>query len=361
MLAAFSSLESVTAVVAANALLWFVSAAAAPVLTLLVIADAPETEWPGRIADLNRFQGFGWAGGLVLGMVWLWALTPELGSALTAQRWLFRACAACTAGAAAVAFRWLPESTTGLEQHERRRIGRILTGTHRNVRAATFAFAPNRLYWTTQAVRPRRLARRISTRLGAYFLAVALFSTGFAVFWAPLPAYLSTAGYGGGATFAMYLATSLTAALCYGGVGRLSGRFDVRLLQSSALGVRAGVFPLVALVGATGVLTAITSGGLFVVLGVTWAVIAVTSTAVVTRLAPASARGEALGVQTALVTAAGGVGGLLGGWLAQFGYLTAFGTAGAFVAAGAVAVASLRGLSTRAESGAATTPEHSGK
>jgi hypothetical protein len=51
----------VTAVVAANALLWFVSAAAAPVLTLLVIADAPETEWPGRIADLNRFQGFGWA------------------------------------------------------------------------------------------------------------------------------------------------------------------------------------------------------------------------------------------------------------------------------------------------------------
>lgn len=359
ILALLPALDSVVSVVAVNALLWFVSAAAGPVLTLQVIADAPEREWSQRIAELNRFQGFGWAGGLVLGMVWLWILAPGFGSALAARRWLFWVCAACIAGAATAAARWLPQSKTILGGSERRRIARFLTGSHRNVRAATFAFAPNRLYWTTQAVRPRRLVRRFTSRLGAYFLAVALFSTGFAAFWAPLPAYLSTAGYGGDAVFALYLATSLTAAFCYEGVGTLSGRFDVRLLQSSALGVRAGAFPAVALLGAAGILSLVATGGTFVVLGVTWAVIAVTGTAVVTRLAPASARGETLGVHTALVTAAGGAGGLLGGWVAQFGYVAAFGTAGGLVAAGAVVVATLQGLSTLEEPEAGTTRESS--
>lgn len=357
ILAVLPALDSVASVVAANALLWFVSAAAGPVLTLQVIADAPEREWSKRIAELNRFQGFGWAGGLVLGMVWLWVFAPRFGSALAARRWLFWVCAVCTAGAATAAAQWLPECKTILRGSERRRIARFLAGSHRNVRAATFVFAPNRLYWTTQAVRPRRLVRRFTSRLGAYFLAVALFSTGFAAFWAPLPAYLTTVGYGGDAIFALYLATSLTAALCYGGVGKLSGHFDVRLLQSSALGVRAGAFPAVALVGAAGILPLVAAGGTFVVLGVTWAVIAVIGTAVVTRLAPASARGETLGVHASLVTAAGGVGGLLGGWVAQFGYVVAFGTAGGLVAAGAAVVATLRGLSSLEDSETETTQE----
>jgi len=79
---------------------------------------------------------------------------------------------------------------------------------------------------------------------------------------------------------------------------------------------------------------------------VTWAVNAVTGTALVTRLAPASARGEALGVHAALVTAAGGVGGLAGGWAATYGYGVAFGGAGALVAVGAGVVALLGRLST---------------
>ena len=133
--------------------------------------------------------------------------------------------------------------------------------------------------------------------------------------------------------------------MCYRGVGELSARVDVRLLQTRALGVRSLLFPAVALVGTAGLLALATAGGAFAVFGATWAVIAVTGTAVVTRLAPASTRGGMLGVHAALVAAAGGIGGLLGGWAAQFGYWVAFGLAGGLVALGAAVVATLRGLS----------------
>lgn len=346
ILAVLPTLDSVTAVITANALLWFVSAAAGPVMTLLVVADAPEREWPRLIASLNRFQGFGWAGGLVLGTVWLGALASEFASPLAARRWLFVVCTACIAVAAVAASRWVPSPSAELRRGERRRIAHLVTHTHRNVRAATFAFTPNRLYWTVQNVRPTRLRRRFTVPLAAYLLAVAFFSTGFAAFWAPLPAYLSTAGYAGDAMFGLYLATSLTAAVCYRGAGELSARFDVHLLQIGALGTRSWTFPVVALLGVTGLLSFVAAGGVFVVLGVTWAVIAVTGTAVVARLAPRSARGETLGVHAALVAASGGVGGLLGGWVAQFGYWLAFAMAGVLVAAGATTVAGIRELST---------------
>ncbi|WP_435178350.1 MFS transporter [Halorussus sp. AFM4] len=347
-LAALPLLDSVTAVLTVNAVLWFVSAAAGPVLTLLVVADAPEREWSRRIAALNRYQGFGWAGGLVLGTAWLGALAPRFASPLAARRWLFVVGAGLTAVSAAAAAAWVPSpDETDLRRSDRRRIARFLSRTNRHVRTATFAFSPNRLYWTTLGLRPRQVGRRFTPRLAGYFAAVALFSTGFAAFWAPLPAYLSAAGHGGDATFGLYLATSLASVVCYGPVGELADRVDVRLFQSGALGVRAVAFPAVAVVGALVGLPALTGAvGVFLVLGATWAVIAVTGTGLVTRHAPAAVRGEALGVHAALVAAAGGVGGLLGGWTAGFGYLPAFGVAGGLVAAGAVVVAGLRGLST---------------
>ncbi|UPV73709.1 MFS transporter [Halorussus limi] len=363
-LAAIPLVESVTAVLALNALLWFVSAAGGPVLTLLVVADAPESEWSRRIAALNKYQGYGWAGGLVLGTAWLGVLAPRFASPLAARQWLFAVCGALAAVSAAAAAKWVPSvspAAADLGRGQRRRVARLLSRTQRNAKTATFAFTPNRLYWTTLGIRPRRLVGRFTPRLTAYFLAVALFSTGFATFWAPLPAYLSTAGHGGDATFGLYLATSLASALCYGVVGELSDRFDVRLFQSAALGVRALAFPAVAVVGsAAGAVGLTANGGVFALLGVTWAVIAVTGTGLVTRLAPASLRGESLGVHAALVAASGGVGGLLGGWAAQFGYGVAFAVAGALVAAGAVVVAALRGLSTAGGSGVATAGSESG-
>jgi MFS family permease len=89
----------------------------------------------------------------------------------------------------------------------------------------------------------------------------------------------------------------------------------------------------------------------FALLGASWAVIAVLGTAIVTKLAPTSVRGESLGVHTAITAVAGGVGGLLGGWVASFGYLAAFGAAGGLVFLGAALVGSVRVLSASTDHG----------
>ncbi|KKF39957.1 MFS transporter, partial [Halorubrum saccharovorum] len=85
----------------------------------------------------------------------------------------------------------------------------------------------------------------------------------------------------------------------------------------------------------------------FAVIGVTWAAIAVTAAALVTRLAPPAIRGEALGAYGALVAIGGGLGGIVGGWLASFGYSITFAAAGGTVVVGAGIVAALARRSER--------------
>jgi predicted MFS family arabinose efflux permease len=113
--------------------------------------------------------------------------------------------------------------------------------------------------------------------------------------------------------------------------------------------------PLVALVGAAvaaSLVGTLATGVLFVIIGLTWAVIAVTAGTIVTRLAPSSLRGEALGVYTALSTLAGGIGSIAGGALARAAdFVVAFGVAGVVIVAGAAIVLALRGISERTGSG----------
>lgn len=348
-LAAVPLLRDVSAVIVANAALWLVVASVAPVLTMLVLADAPSETWSERIGQLNTYQGYGWAGGLVLGSLWPLVGRTLLGPGLVTPG-LFWLLAACAGAAVVLAAGSLPAPPPGppiTTDRAARRVARIVTASGRGIRGATFVFAPNRLYWTSRSFDPRRLARRLDTPTEIYLVAATLFFTGFAAFWAPLPLYFTQAGFTPGGIFGLYLASSLASAVLYGWVGRIAARADARLLQSGALTVRGALFPLVALVGGLGTLTV--EYGIAVValalIGGTWAVIAVVGTAIVTRLAPAAVRGELLGVYTALAAIAGGVGGLLGGGVAEVDFLLAFGMAGGLVVLGAVLVASLRVLS----------------
>lgn len=345
-------LSSIPVLILLNAVLWLVFAAAGPVLTLLVVADVPETEWNHEIALLNKYQGYGWAAGLLLGIVWSVGVGFFLSPALTQQS-LFVACGGVSALAAVLLARWMPSpSERQLRQVDPERVARLLSVGRRGVRSATFAFNPNRLYWTTRNMHPKRLADRFTSTLAAYFVGVVLFFTGFAAFFAPLPLFLSQeGGFSSDMIFGLYLVSGLGSAAFYTGAGRLSGRLDLRVLQAGALGLRAVAMPLVAVAGVafaatlTGTLVA---GVLFVVIGITWAVIAVTAGTIVTRIAPAGLRGEALGVYAALSAFAGGIGSIAGGALAtRYGFVVAFGSAGGVILVGAALVLSLRGISSR--------------
>lgn len=348
-LAVIPLLASITAVIVANAVLWLVVASVGPVLTMLVVDDAPESAWSERIGLLNKYQGYGWAGGLVLGTVWpLVGVLVVGGTAITqALFWVLAACAGVsTLGAAQSLPNPAPEDHVTSERRVRH-VARLISSSRRGIKGATFAFSPNRLYWTTQGIHPSRLKGRLNPALATYLAAAALFFTGFAAFWAPLPLFFTDLGFQSGQVFALYLASSLGSALLYEGAGRFASKYDIRLLQSGALAARGVLFPVVAVVTGIGALSVglVTAGAGLAAIGVTWAFIAVIGTAIVTRLAPPSVRGEVLGVHTALGAVAGGLGGVLGGWAASFGYLVAFGVAGGLVLVGAVLVLSLRMLS----------------
>jgi len=353
-LAAVPLLGSVLAVIVANAALWLVVAAVAPVLTMLVVADAPESAWNERIGRLNSVQGYGWAGGLVLGTVWP-LLGTRLGGALASTRALFWLLAAAAAAATVVSARALPRpdpDAAAPSERQVRRIARLLSGSRAGVRGATFAFSPNRLYWSTRSIHLGRLRERLTPALATYLVAAALFFTGSAAFWAPLPLFLTDLGLTSGGIFGLYLVSSLASAVLYGPAGAMASRYDLRLLQSGAVAARGVVFPLVALVAALGSL-ALTFGAAAVALaavGATWGFIAVLGSAIVVRLAPPSIRGEVLGVHTALAAVAGGVGGILGGWAAGFDYLLGFGVAGGLALVGAAVVFSLGAVSEGATS-----------
>lgn len=338
----FPLLDSIPAVIVVNAVLWLAFAAAGPVLTLLVVAGEPADARPDRIARLNRIQGLGWTGGLALGVVVL-AGGSAIRDPLLAQRAFFLVCAACAAAGLFVAVRTLPrDSARGREPPPARlRRGSLAAGRF-NVRGAAFPFTPHR--FDPRQLHPGRLRRRFTPRLGTFFVALLLAFTGFGVFFAPLPAFLGAAGYGADHVFGFYLLVNVGAVASFGRAAAIARTYDLARVHVGGLVVRAVVFPLVGVVGAVGVGRTVGLGTLvvgFLVVGLSWAVITVTAAALVTTLAPEAIRGEALGAYGALVAVGGGVGGLLGGWIASFGYLVAFGVAGGLVLAGASLVAVL--------------------
>jgi MFS family permease len=332
-------LSSAWTVLAANALLWFVVAAAAPVLNLVVVEGHQRHEWPVRFGLLNKYQGYGWLAGLVVGAAWTGVAGSVFGlSPLVAKR-LFFVGAGLTAllGAFVVYLRY-PERPRITE----RRFVRVLRhvqqngfGGDRSTRAVPFG--PGRVYWGLRSIRfgddaVRRLRSRFSDPLVRYLAAATLFFAGFSVFFGPLPAFLTDVGYSTDQVFVLFVVSAAASAVTYAPVGTLAARIDALRLQTSALVSRAVLFPLVAVVA--GVVAPpgglVLVGTLFAAIGVSWAVIAVTATGLVTTLAPEPVRSEALGAYTALGSLGGGVGSAVGGVVAgSVGYVTAFAFAAA--------------------------------
>jgi MFS family permease len=330
--------DQLTPVIVANGAIWFAFAAATPVLTLLAVADVPESAWSERIALLNQYQGVGWALGLLLGAVW----TGVGGRFLpmeTVIRWLFVPLAVAAALGLLLAVRTLPADPGpgGDPRVSGTRIRRaIRTADRFSVRTATFPFTLGRADF--RGLHPRRFVERFTPTLALYFGSVFCFFAGFAVFFAPLPAFLTAVGFGSDGVFALYLINSLAAAVFFGTAGRLTADHDVVSLQVASLSTRALALPAVALVGVTWGATSFgfaVAAVTFAVIGLTWAVIAVTAGTLVTKLAPVSIRGEALGTYAALSALAGGIGSIVGGWLAAVSYAVAFGGAGGLVLLGA--------------------------
>jgi len=339
-------LESITAVILVNALLWFVVSGVGPVVTMMIVENAAETEWSTRIGLLNQAHGYGWAVGLLLGMVWP-LLGTQVFDPVTAERVLFMFLAAISVISTVTAWVTLPKPTpaaTPFTARQARRITRLLATSRRGVRGATFGVSVNRLYWATRESRFPRVKLRLDSPLYRLYVAAGLFFAGFAVFWAPLPHFLAEIGFASGPIFALYLLSSLSAALLYERTGTLAQRVDHASLTGGALVLRGLLFPVVAVGAALGAssLGIALLGGLLLAIGVTWAVVAVVGSTMVTQLAPKANRATALGSYVAIGAVTGGAGSVIGGWLATYWHGLAFSVAGVLVIVGASIVFTLR-------------------
>lgn len=355
-LAVIAAVESIPIVIAANAAIWLAFAAALPVLTLLAVVGVPDSEWSDRIAALNRYQGIGWALGLLVGFLVIVVGERLVGlDPRTAQRAVCLVCAACAGVGGVVAARSLPADPASGAAPAPRRLRRAIRGATRfGIRGSSFPFTPRRI--DIRGLHPRRFARRFSPELAVFFVAVVLAFTGFGAFFAPLPAYLAGVGMGSDGVFGLYLALNVAAAGCFGATAVLSARYGAMTVHAVGLAVRSVAFPAVVAVG--GALAPALL--VFAAIGIAWAVIAVTAGMLVTRLSPAIVRGEALGVYSALSSVASGVGGIVGGWIAATGYRTAFAAAGGFVLAGTAVVLLLRWRMARPAVGSNRTAEATG-
>ena len=329
-------LRSPVALVAANAALWFAVTAASPVLNLVVVEGVEQSAWDGRIARLNALQGWGWLAGLLVGTVWT-AAAPRLGyTVVSAQRTLLTGLGLLAVAATLLFVRFYPNAT---HVSEKRFLRRYRSLSRENWRGDRFLrgipYGPSRMYWALRSLRSGRLSERFGRPLLGYFAGTALFSAGFAVFWGPMPAHLTDIGFGGGVVFLCFLANTLGSTVCYDPVGRLMDRYAAMSLQVGSLVVRAVLFVITAfLVGELLV------GSVLAGIGVTWAVVAVTTTGIVARLAAERVRGEALGLVVAISGIGGGVGNAVGGAVAAAtDPLTTFGLAAVTVLVGGVVAA----------------------
>ncbi|MFB6148479.1 MAG: MFS transporter [Halobacteriales archaeon] len=350
-------LRSITAVIAVNAVLWIALAAVGPIVTMLIVHDQPEDRWSDRIARLNKYQGYGATAGLVIGTIWTGTIALTVGPAV-AQQSLFVLAALMGVASIVLAIRYLPpEARLAVGAGRSGRIATILFRTNRRVRDATFAFGGNRFFWALRSLpgdRVRRLRESVPTVLWTYFLAAFLFFTGFAVFWAPLPLYLTDLGLVSGSIFALYLVNNIASTVLYAGAGRASGRYDIRYVQGSALGLRAGAFVAVGVFGMIGIGTVLEGqlgvllviGAILAIVGATWAFIAVTGVSIVSRFAPQATRGGVLGLYAALSAVAGSLGSLAGGWLGTISFPLTFGVAATLVVSGGGLVLVTKRLAT---------------
>lgn len=164
---------------------------------------------------------------------------------------------------------WYPEPTTLSATrflNVYRRLPRNRWGAGRYLLA--IPYGPGRVYWALRSLRAGDVRRLTAAPLQRYLVAATLFSIRFAVFWAPMPAYLVAEQYATATVFGLFLAVNLGSAVCYGPVGRLADQYDTRLLQTGALLARGILFAGPAVLGAVALAIPVLAGG-FLLVGVT--------------------------------------------------------------------------------------------
>lgn len=331
MLMAFAKSFSLLLLLNATYILFWMSAAS--VVTVLIIEKEQRGLWESKIGAFNVSAGLGWSLGLVLGFIWVTLGSVSLPD-ISVFRYLFIILGISALLGAILAVRWIPGDGKFRDRTFRGRlleVGDLIT--------ERFRYLPIHLYYLLKPSRLREAIDKIGSSLSFFIVAVGLMFCGFSVFFIPLPAYLKKViELTDGQIYLLFIASALASALFYKYAAKLTKQVGPLKILKISLVTRIVTFPLViapfVFIGFLPV-KLVVALAIFIVLGVSWALINVSNLVIVSRLAPTNIKGQAFGIYNGIIGISAVLGSLGGGYLAKFGgYFVTFLIASLFIAVG---------------------------
>ena len=318
----------------ANFILGAISAAAAPVGTVLVLESFDKKEWGKRLGDFSRVGGIGWLLGLTIGTIWLNFMIGD--STIMAMRMLFVAAAMLAFVSVILAWKWIREPKTKIERKDLANEVKIPLISFERGR-----YTPTRVLHVIKISAKNLSPKNFPRNLKIYYVVMFLAFTGFLTFYVGLPIFLSHQLHLSiSEVFIVYVASSTISALTYSQAGKWSYKIGSKRLQQISFTGRIILFPSMFLV--TGLNLDILPLILVLcvmhaLIGFCWANLSVAANILVSNMSYCEFRTESLGMYCSIQGIASIVGSLLGGFIANYyGYLDTFLVASAFVIAALV-------------------------
>ncbi len=318
------------------------SIAPAPISSVLIMGNLPRQQWDWAFGHFNKIAGWGWVGGLMLGMVilpfWRWWFTVELGMRLT-----FGLLAALVLLSAGWAHRTIPEPVDWVHRYEFVRVTRQLPSLTLVERAL---YLPRRLLFVLHPASLPHLRLLLTRPLFRYYVITLGMFVSFTMALTPFPLYLRDVfSLDDSLIFGLVMVRALASVPCYGIAAVWTHRAGPRWVLNTALLARLGIFSGFSGVAAVGRVE--WSLAILVLLniitGVSWALISVSGPRLVGECAGGGHPGQAMGVYNAVMGGAQILGALLGGLVAQsIGYGSTYTLAATLLIPAIAALAVLR-------------------
>jgi hypothetical protein len=302
---------------------------------MLVIELTPKPLWENRIGLFNFVCGVGWTAGLFIASLLL--ISMEL-------LYLFVLCALFCGISSILAVLLLEEPPITFERHV------LAFLIPRPGIREKLAFAPTLLFQLPRFFQRnfwRRLKYDLTNALPLYYIATFILFTAFFVAFLPFPLYLKALGINNSLVFFIYVLNSIMSTVTHAITGNLAetlGRNGSKKIFATAISSRIFIFSFLAifvLLFPQWAIFFVTL--LFLFLGITWGIIAVSGSALLINIASPERKGNAFGVYNATISLATTVGSLLGGFLAFYGgFFLAFYTAAAILGIGTVFIIKIK-------------------
>ena len=308
--------------------------------TVLIMETSDRNEWPNRLAFFSQIGSVGFIVGLAIGAFWLAGFSVAWGSA-GSMRALFLAGSFLALLSALMAWRWISDPETGIQRST------VNLSEHMFVAVERVKYLPLKLIHYIDFSNHKAKGHAASRTLRSYYVCVILLFSGFTAFYAMFPIFLAGPfGLDGSQVFAVFIASNVVSAAIYSKVGRWISRLGARKAQIAGATARIVLFPtFLSLIWLPIGLPAAFVAALAVhgLIGASWAVINVSGSTIVSRLAPKEGRAQTFGLYNAVQGVGSIAGPLLGGFVTElFGYEGGFATSSVLILSGVLLLATLK-------------------